>query len=613
MTKKRRHGSKKGGVKRPLPKWIWVMPFLLGAGIVPTIVRGKAVSLYEKALDLWPSVQGIAIDFFSYQKAVFLIFASIAALMLLITKKYKEGFSDYKYNLYVIPILAYSFLIILSTILSKYPKTSLNGFPDRYEGLIVLLGYVLLFLAATFSLDKEERIRTVLWCIFIPSFIVTGIGILQFFHLDPYRTDFVKRLILNATMYAEKESLSFNFSPGAVYTTLFNPNYVGSYCALLIPALIGFLIYEKEIRNKIILAVGVVFGLINIYGSRSTAGLMGLLVCAAFTALILIASCLKNRPKAIIAVLTAAVIFAGAFLYVNFTDYKGLGVIPDLKVTDIKDMPWYINDLTISGNKIVIKMNSSTLEVQNNMGKLEFFDGEGRQLKSEFNDSIYKIDDPRYSDMSFEIADTNLMLTVYPKKSSFFIVIMDTNGFYDVLGSLGKPAPVDRPDVWFFKGYERLGSGRGYIWGRSIPVLFKERPLFGSGPDTFAYVFPQNDVIGKMNASFQNNTVLVDKPHNMYMQAGINTGLLSMIALLSLFIAYIVQSLRLYWRISFNDRLTILGLALTGGSIGYMITGLFNDSDISVAPMFWVLFGCSVALNFMIQKRLYALKQNAVE
>ena len=48
------------------------------------------------------------------------------------------------------------------------------------------------------------------------------------------------------------------------------------------------------------------------------------------------------------------------------------------------------------------------------------------------------------------------------------------------------------------KGYEKLFTGRGYIWGRAIPLL-KEHILVGSGPDTFVEEFPQQDYVMKAN------------------------------------------------------------------------------------------------------------------
>ena len=43
---------------------------------------------------------------------------------------------------------------------------------------------------------------------------------------------------------------------------------------------------------------------------------------------------------------------------------------------------------------------------------------------------------------------------------------------------------------------ERLGSGRGYIWSRSIPLI-KQAGFMGLGADTYPEYFPQNDFKGK--------------------------------------------------------------------------------------------------------------------
>ena len=126
--------------------------------------------------------EGLTFDF-SPIKSRLLVYAGFIALALLIFKKVKEGFSDNDYRPYFIPLAAYALFVILSTLFSPYPKTSLNGFHNRYEGMLMLLSYILLALAAMLVLDKEERIKTVLWFIAIPSFLVTGIGVLQFFRL----------------------------------------------------------------------------------------------------------------------------------------------------------------------------------------------------------------------------------------------------------------------------------------------------------------------------------------------------------------------------------------------------------------------------------------------
>ena len=43
-----------------------------------------------------------------------------------------------------------------------------------------------------------------------------------------------------------------------------------------------------------------------------------------------------------------------------------------------------------------------------------------------------------------------------------------------------------------FEGKEKLSSSRGYIWSRTIPLL-DECLITGYEPDTFVFIFPQND------------------------------------------------------------------------------------------------------------------------
>ncbi len=56
----------------------------------------------------------------------------------------------------------------------------------------------------------------------------------------------------------------------------------------------------------------------------------------------------------------------------------------------------------------------------------------------------------------------------------------------------------------------------------------------------FSNVFSAKDFIGKLN-SFGNIMAVVDKPHNFYIQTAHNTGLLSLVALLFLFIIYLIR------------------------------------------------------------------------
>lgn len=150
-----------------------------------------------------------------------------------------------------------------------------------------------------------------------------------------------------------------------------------------------------------------------------------------------------------------------------------------------------------------------------------------------------------------------------------------------------------------FEGKETLGSSRGYIWSRTLPLL-KNCMLIGYGADTFTYEFPQNDVLAKYYAYQQYDQgfyITVDKPHNMYIQMFYSNGLIALIAFLGIVVFYLVDCFRLYALRKEYRREQIMGAAVMLGVVGYLAAGMFNDSVVSVAPVFWVLLGVGASLN----------------
>lgn len=150
-----------------------------------------------------------------------------------------------------------------------------------------------------------------------------------------------------------------------------------------------------------------------------------------------------------------------------------------------------------------------------------------------------------------------------------------------------------------FEGKEKLGSSRGYIWSRTFPLL-KDCLLTGYGADTFTYVFPQNDVLAKYYSYEQFNQgfyVTVDKPHNLYLQIFYGNGLIVLLAFLVICVFYLVDCFRLYALRREYRAEQIMGAAVMLGIVGYLAAGMFNDSVVHVAPVFWVLLGTGAALN----------------
>ena len=76
-----------------------------------------------------------------------------------------------------------------------------------------------------------------------------------------------------------------------------------------------------------------------------------------------------------------------------------------------------------------------------------------------------------------------------------------------------------------------------------------------------------------------------------------------MLAVLAFYLMYLFGSIRLYWRSRFEDYYSQMGAAVLIGSLGYMASSVFNDSTITVAPVFWALMGVGLAMNYQVRRR----------
>ena len=125
--------------------------------------------------------------------------------------------------------------------------------------------------------------------------------------------------------------------------------------------------------------------------------------------------------------------------------------------------------------------------------------------------------------------------------------------------------------------------------------------MYKRQPDTFAFEFPQYDLLGKYYA-YDTPNMVVDKPHNLYLQTWMNQGAIALLAFLAIAGVYIVDSLRLYfWKRKYTPK-QAMGVACLLGVIGYLVAGIFNDSVVDVAPLFWVILATGIAINYQIHK-----------
>ncbi|MCT6923391.1 O-antigen ligase family protein [Metasolibacillus sp.] len=134
------------------------------------------------------------------------------------------------------------------------------------------------------------------------------------------------------------------------------------------------------------------------------------------------------------------------------------------------------------------------------------------------------------------------------------------------------------------------GSGRIYIWEKTFNLI-SERPFLGYGLDTLLYNFPHNNIDAR--AGILTETVIVDKPHNMYIGMLYGTGWIGFIAMIMVIGISFIRSLKAITQVN-NEAVWIIGIAW----LAYLIQAIFNDSLPSISAPMWVLAGIMMALTF---------------
>ena len=168
------------------------------------------------------------------------------------------------------------------------------------------------------------------------------------------------------------------------------------------------------------------------------------------------------------------------------------------------------------------------------------------------------------------------------------------NGFTYVT-LYGKADSLTVADACGLEGYERLFGERMYIWSRTLPLL-KNHIFLGCGPDTFALEFPQNDQLGRINTNRSLYEEILTKPHSLYLQTALQTGIVSLLCILGFWLSYFIRVFVLSKEKNVGYSMKF---ALAFSVAGYLIMGLVNDSMTVTAPIFWVLLGVGSAWSFI--------------
>lgn len=593
-------------------------PIALVLTIVPLIVRMRISEPDEDTLKLYGSSANS--DLFTQNKEICLIFLSAIILIIAITcfKKFYEK-KDKLINIMIICSLVFLGFTFLSALFSKYKHVAFWGIYDRSEGFITIACYILLFIYSIYTFKKTEEFKFILIPILILVYINGFLGLFQFFGSDLIKTSLGGLIAIPSSYNIDPSKLSLAYESGTIYGTLYHYNYVGSFTSLVLPILFGACVIEDDIFLKLLSMGGSLVGLWLLFGSTSRAGIIGF-GSIIFFACIFFGKLLLKKKKALLITLACLGVFA---VGLNFaTSGKIFRRIPSLVADglslfkDNSDFDYRqhipVQNIQHIDNNVVLTLPSDTLTIsyENNDYVFRNSKNEVIDYKSEFNSKIkaydYTTTDANFSNISFrsgkiksKIKNDGLML-ILNGSNEFMFITRDDNSMHLIDPKTLEEIDLDFPKTIGFNGKEKLASSRGYIWSRSIPLL-KDTLILGSGPDTFSFDFPQHDLLGKFYA-YGTTNMIISKAHNLFLQIGLNNGVVALIAFVILIMVYIIDSFKLYALKNKYDEKQILGSILALSVIGYLFTGIFNDSVICVAPIFWIILGVGAAVNFINKK-----------
>ncbi len=588
--------------------------------IIPLIVRMAITNADENTLNIFG--EKAKSELFSQDKAfVLMIFCIALVIISIIFFKIIFKKKDRIVNSMIIAGSIFLIFTLLSAIFSNYKQVSFYGIYDRAEGFITITCYFILFIYSVYTFKTTNDYKYVITPIFMLIAINSFLGIFQYVGQDLLKSKLGMSIAIPSEYQSPNQGINLAYEKGKLYGTLFHYNYVGSFVAIVLPILFCLTLLEDEdIFHKLNLGFFSLLSMWLLFGSTSRAGIIGIAVATIFALIIFWKLVIEKWKPLLIFFSSILVIAVGVNLATKGSLFERvpslitdtLSVFKDTSNFDYRDhVP--VRDVKHIDKNVQVVLQNDTLNISYENNDYVFRNSKNEiisYVKGNVNgNKLYTTNDENFKNISFKYGkfyansnrDDGLLLNI-DNQPIFMFNLKNDNSIHLINLNSKKDIDVEFPPTVGFKGKEKLGSMRAYIWSRSIPML-KDNLILGSGPDTFVFRFPQNDLIGLYYAYGSPNTI-VDKPHNLYLQIALSDGIIALLAFLSVMVIYIIDSMKLYALKKDFTKSQKLGAATCLGVIGYLFAGIFNDSVVSVAPVFWIVLGVGVALNYINRKEL---------
>lgn len=557
-----------------------LIPILLVLCVMPFIIHLAEYSCgYSKYL--WYAENDTIQDLYCYYRSYFFEVIAVITLAVLVFRMglYKESRKPWKIFL---PLGIYAVMTVVSTGLSVNVTASTSGNFYQFQNVFVILGYLVMCFYTYQILELEKDYRTIWRGLQIAFLLLAVVGVFQLFKIDLLNFTWVQRLVMSAEQFEIYAGEIENaFTGNNVYLTLFNPNYAGIFLVMLV-CIFGVMFYsETERRKKIFAGVLTVLAFIFMWFTYSRVTLVAL-----FIGIVAFLFLLKGKIRNVLKYLIPGVVLLLAVLLLvdGWNDWKYMSRIVDTRKESS------IQEMMTTEDGIELVYDGQTYRITIEEGAPAVYDSKQQvvSLKEDDGDFVLELSEPIHM-MVVDMEEEYLYLYIEEYTYAFG---QDDTGYYylNENGNADQLVEISKVD---FGGYEYLGSGRLYIWSRVLPML-KDYLLVGSGPDTFAEVFPQNDYVGK--AVYADTSArIMEKPHNDYLLQWVQSGFIGFVGMLIFYILFLKEGFKRYRNINLDTMKSRLGMGCFLACICYMVSSLFNDSTLFTTPVFWVFAGIALS------------------
>lgn len=578
-------------------KNLTLIPVVSALGFIPMIVYNHVYHIGYHVFDWFPNDTDQYGDMYLFWKMVAIIVVACVMSGIMLYQRKSRNFFQFESSFYL--LLFYLIFVTMSALFSHYKKWVFAGSYELFESYFAVVAYaVICYYTYTVVRTKHQIDRIFAWS-GIGVGVITLIGVFQFFGYNLYASTIGKMLITPIHQWDNLPQITSTTAKGIVTTTLYNQNYLSFYYGVMIPILICLMIAKREKKWRI--SCGILFAgsCLCLYGSKSLSGILALMIT-----FILIGLIFASRKKKLLIgygiVLTALAVIVtvlcvltpiGAKLSYAFGGSYYLSDVCDLDGMETGDESVMLN---INGNNLFV---SYDYDKEAGTVSVTCTDEQGNpvtQTPVDDETMLATVDDPLYAGciLGMEQSDDRWILDVeLDNKYWFFSKGEDgTYYYYNPAQKWIKVKQIESVKLIRDDAF----SGRGRIWNNTIPLL-KNHVFIGSGANTFALEYPQEDYI--YNFYVNTPTTLDVKAHSWYLMQWVENGLPAMILFIAFYLCYLIKSIKLYRRFDMKKEMHWISLGIFSALLTYMIVALVNDSTVCTASVYWVLLGLGIAVN----------------